>query len=222
MSTTAQQVLSRVRDTLLDEAAVAWSDPDLLNYLNEAQRAAVFLKTDANPVQEHVGLAVGIVQSIPQGQSGVLDGVGVLDVTHNFSGTTAGRVVTLVDKELLDETNRFWPSSTPESVVENWCADPRDPTRFYVSPPNDGTGIVNVVYGAIPDQVFTTSQSIGLRDTYVPFIINYMLAQAYGKNSLRGDTAKSGYYMQQALQMLGIRAQTQIAVAPKVSQSPGM
>ncbi len=222
MSTTALQIINRVRDTLLDASAAVWSNDDLLDYMNEAQRAAVFLKLDANPVQEHVSLAAGVVQSIPQGQSGVLDGAGIIDVTHNLVGVALGRVVTLVDKELLDETNRFWPASTPEVTVENWCADPRDPTRFYVSPPNSGAGIVNIVYGGIPDLIFTTGQTIGLRDTYVPFIINYMLSQAYSKNSLKGDVAKTGYYMQQALQMLGIKSQSQVAVAPKVSSSPGM
>lgn len=222
MSTTALQVINRVRDTLLDESAVVWSNADLLNYINEAQRAAVFLKLDANPVQAAITLAAGVVQSLPLASVSFQDGAGVIDVTHNLVSGSPGRVITLADKELLDETNRFWPAATQVATVQNWCADPRDARRFYVSPPNNGAGVVNVVYGAIPAAITDPATSLTLIDTYVPFVIAYVLSQAYGKNSLKGDVAKSAYYMQQAMQALGMKSQTQIAVAPKVSQSPGM
>lgn len=222
MSTTALQVINRVRDTLLDESAVVWSNTDLLEYINEAQRAAVFLKLDANPVQAAITLVAGVVQSLPLGNVSFQDGAGIIDVTHNLVSGSPGRVITLADKELMDETNRFWPAATQVATVQNWCADPRDARRFWVSPPNDGTGVVNVVYGAIPAAITSTATALTLIDTYVPFVIAYVLAQAYGKNSLKGDVAKSAYYMQQAMQALGLKSSTQIAVAPKVSQSPGM
>lgn len=222
MATTALQIINRVRDTLLDASAVVWPNAILLDYINEAQRATVFVKLDANPVQASLTLAAGVVQSLPLAAGGFQDGAGIIDVTHNLVAGSPGRVITLADKELLDETNRFWPAATQVATVQNWCADPRDARRFYVSPPNNGAGVVNVVYGAIPAAITDTATNLTLIDTYVPAVINYVLAQAYGKNSLKGDVAKSAYYLQQWGQALGLKSQTQVAVAPKVSESAGM
>mgnify|MGYP001559838227 CR=1 FL=1 len=219
----ASTIIARLRDTLLDEAAVVWSDDDLLQYISEAQRQIVFLKNDALPIEANLPLFTGVSQRLPLRSDDFLDGLCVIDVLRNYDNTNElqGRSITLVDKELLDETNRFWPTATQTAEVDSWAADPRDPRRFLVSPPNDGTGYVTVLYGAIPGDLIA-SDVIELPDAYVPSIIYYALAQAYGKNSLKGDLVKSNFYTQQFMQGLGIKAQSQIAVAPKVSESSGM
>lgn len=207
----ASAVVSTVRTTLVDADAVGWSDDELLQYLNEAQRAVVLLKPDANAISVEITLAAGTRQALPA------DGVAVFDLEFNVA---SGRRITLVDKEVLDETNRFWPAATRVVDVEHWCADPRERTAFVVTPPNDGTGEVLAVYGAVPEAL-EAEDPIGLGDHYEPVLIQLTLARAYAKNTQRQDLAKSTAAMQAATTMLGIGSQGQVAVAPRVSSSPG-
>ena len=208
----ASVIVNACRVTLIDAAAATWSDAELLGYLNEAERAVVFLKPDAYTVRDYIPMVAGTNQAIPTG------GVAVLDLSQN---EVSKRRVTLVDKELLDEANRFWQAATEETDVQHWCADPRDPTRFDITPPNDGTGSVLCLYGAVPTAIAATSNAINLNDSYQYALECFTLSRAYAKNSRKQDLAKSAAYMNEFRQSLGIKATAQIAVAPKVSSNVG-
>ena len=141
MAVSVDTILDSVSVTLLDTARRTWSRAELLGYLNEALRATAFVKPDMYPVRDFVTLAAGIAQELPA------DGVALIDATDNEA---TGRTVTQTDLALLQEENRFWPAATQQAEVENYAADPRTPRRYYVFPPNDGTGSVRVTYGAVP------------------------------------------------------------------------
>jgi hypothetical protein len=208
----ASVIVNACRVTLIDAQAATWSDDELLGYLNEARRTVVLLKPDAYTVREYLALVAGTKQQLPAG------GVAILDCGDNEA---TGRVATLVDRELLDHMNRFWPAATPESGVMHWCADPRDPRRFDVAPPNDGTGSLEVLYGMTPAAV-ALGEEIGLLDVYQYPLECFTLARAYAKNTKRQDLGKSGGYMQEFRQSLGLKSVAQVAVAPKVNQNVGM
>lgn len=208
---TASVILSSARITLLDLAARTWSDDDLLDYLNEFLRTTAGVKPDFYTVQDYVALIGGDLQVIPA------DGVALIDITENADG----RVITQADFKLLQESNRFWPRGTRESTVENFAADPRNPRRFVVSPPNDGTGSVRLLYGAVPPQIMYADEEMPVSDSYQNAAINFVLAKCYAKNSQRQDIAKANSYMGQWAQFLGLKSQAQLAVSPKVASSPG-
>jgi hypothetical protein len=205
---------SGARVTLIDAAKVTWSDVELLGYLNEGIRATVFLKPDTNVVRDYVTLAAGDRQELPAG------GVAVLDVLQN-SVAKGGRNITQVDESLLDECNRFWPAGTRVPQVEHYTADPRDPRRFRVFPPNDGTGSVEVMYGALPTPIAAIGDAVPMSDSYQAALIAFVLSKAYAKNSTKQDLGKSDRYVNQWQGMLGVKSKAQFAVAPKVSQEPG-
>lgn len=207
--------ISNARSTLVDAAGTTWTDADLEAYYNEGLRALALLKPDAYVVDGDVALAAGTRQVLPEGA------VAIFDVEYN---STSKRRVTLVDKELLDEMNRFWPAATQETDVQHWCADPRERTVFVVTPPNNGSGSVHAVYGAVPPAVGMstgTSSAIPVGDQYEPAILQYVLHRAYAKNTKRQDLGKSQAALQQFMTLLGIGSKGQAAVAPKVNTSPG-
>jgi hypothetical protein len=208
----ASVIVDACRVTLIDVAKVTWSDDELRGYLTEAERNTVFLKPDAYPLREYVELATGTQQSLP------VDGVAILDVNDNEASK---KVVTLVDKGLLDNENRFWRAGTQETDVQHWCADPRDPRRFHVTPPNDGSGSVEILYGAVPPPINYLQQDINLTDSYQYTLECFVLSRAYAKNSRKQDLVKSSAYMNEFRQTLGIKSTAQVAVAPKVGNTPG-
>ena len=218
MTVTAATILASAASTLLDTAHRTWPSSELLEYLNEAQRATAFVKPDLYVVETDVALVAGITQRIPD------DGIALVNIKRNtivFPDTGLERVVTQCDSGLLDEAYRFWPSGTPTRRVEHFTADPRNPLHFDVFPPNDGTGLVVMAYGAVPPRIMYEDEELQVPDSFEPTFLNYMLGRAYEKNSKRQDLTKSAAYYQRWGQALGLKSQAQIAVAAKVGAEPG-
>lgn len=191
----------------MDAAAATWSAAVLLADLNSAERKVCLLKPEVYPVRAAIPMVVGAKQTVPAG------GIAILDLYDNVSN---GQTIRLVDRGLMDEAARFWSAATQEAVVQDWAADPRDPTHFDVLPPNDGTGSVNALYGAVPTAIASAATAINLPDVYESVLKCFLLAEAYAHSSKRHDPQKSAFYEQQGMQLLGIKSQSQVAVAPKV------
>lgn len=205
-------MLDSVSGTLLDRARRTWSLAELVQYTNEALAATAAVKPDMFVRQEAVSLVAGTLQRIPDG------GVALLNVTHN---EVSGRVITQVDGGLLNEANRFWPAATRQTDVEHFAADPRDPTRFDVTPPNDGTGSVQMTWGAVPDPVTGSSgEELDISPSYEPILINYILGRCYEKNTTAGNPAKAMSFKNQWGVMVGLKSKGQATVAPRSAVSP--
>lgn len=205
-------LLDSVSTTLLDQSRRTWELPELCSYLNEALAATANVKPDMYTRQEFMTPAAGISQVIPA------DGVALLDIIQNETG----QVVTQVDAGLLDEANRFWPAATQETEVEHFAADPRDPRRFNVTPPNDGNGSIQILYGAIPETVTGSSgETLPIAGSYLAPLTFYVLGKCYAKNSKKQDLGKATSYMNQWGALIGLKTKGQVAVAPKVAVSEG-
>jgi hypothetical protein len=214
MTIPASDLIDPVAALLLDTAHRTWPLAELLGYLNEALRATAFVKPDMYTIQTDFTPAAGVLQTLPS------DGVALLDITQNLTGRK--RSITQVDEGLLEEASRFWPAATQQAEVEHFTADPRNPRRFRVFPPADGTGSVQILYGAVPPQLVYDAEDIPVADSFQTALTNFMLSRAYAKNSKKQDLAKSSFYMQQWGALLGLKSQAQVAVAPRTSQSPGV
>lgn len=212
------ELMDEVAAILLDTAHVAYSQDFLLVAFNDSMRFVCNEKADAYIVQGPIPLVDGVVQTLPVG------GISLIDIQKNEGN---GKVVTLVDRELLDEENRFWPNPVggAQHVIEHYAVDERNPTRFFVTPPHVGINSLTGTYGAVPasvliDDIATTD--IPLLPNFIPAMRAYMLAYAYGKNSKRQDPTKHTAYMQEAVSLIGMRTQSQFALAPKVSGAQGV
>lgn len=215
MAVSVETVINNVARTLLDTAFRTWSRAEHVANLNIAQRLICGdYKLDAYPKREFVTMVAGIAQDLPA------DGTALIEITDNEA---SGRSVTQTDLAILQEENRFWPAATQQTEVENYAADPRTPRKFYVFPPNDGSGSVRITYGAIPPELTGSSgENIALSDAYQYPIERIMLSLAFAKNSVRQDLSKSQAFINEARLALGLKSQGQVAVAPKTSQSPGV
>ena len=209
MTINAAAIIDSATGSLLDRTGRTWSPADKLGYLNEALRTTAFVKPDMYVVQLEYTLAVGEKQALPA------DGVATIDVSRN----TGGRVITEVDKDLLAEASRFWPAGTKEKVVEHFTTDPKNPRRFVVFPPNDGTGIVDLIYGATPPEVMYATEDIDIPAAYQTPLVNFVLSKCFSKNTKRQDLVKADAFMKQWAQLLGLKSTAQIAIAPRVSTS---
>lgn len=212
----ASDIIGGVRSTLFDPApGVGWSDSELIGYINEALRTTASVKPDMYTVRGFIALVAGEYQQLPA------DGIALLDVDRN-SDASGGRVITQVDADILAESARFWPASTKQAQVEHYLADPRSPRRFRVFPPNDGTGVVNVVYGATPPALAAVGDTVPVSEAYQGALTAYTLSKAYSKPSTRADATKTQMYMAQWGQLVGLKSKGQVAVAPTVTDSPGL
>jgi len=214
MTIAASTIVDEAATLLLDTAHRTWPLAELLGYLNEALRATAFVKPDMYTVEEAFTPTVGVLQNLPS------DGVAFMDITQNLIGRK--RNVTQADEGLLEEANRFWPAATPQAEVEHFTADPRNPRRFRVFPPADGTGSVQILYGAVPPTIVYDTEDIPVPDSFQTALLDFVLSRAYAKNSKKQDMAKSSFYRQAWAAALGLKSQAQIAIAPHTSQSPGV
>ena len=213
MTVAVDDIINSVATTLLDTAHRGWSRAELVGYINEALAATAGAKPDFYTVEQDISMVAGITQALPEG------GLSLFNVSKNV---TSSRVVTQVDGALLDEANRWWPAATQEVDVEHFTADPRDPRRFSITPPNDGTGAVTATFGAVPDAVTGSSgEEIPVAGSYLSPLVEYVLGKCYGKNSKSQDLTKSNTHMQRWGTLVGLKAKAQIAVAPKVAVSEG-
>jgi hypothetical protein len=161
---------------------------------------------------EPVGLVAGPVQLMPD------DCISLLSIYYNV---TSGEIINQVGLDLQNQSNRSWPATAQAEDVAEYMTDVRNPRRYLVYPPNDGTGSVMMLYGAEPPTLVAgaPSQTINIPDTYQNALWAYTCAMAYAKNTKRQDVAKSNTMMAMFNQFMGLRTAGQVAVAPKLDNS---
>lgn len=205
-----RDVLYRASSQLLDLSPqfTRWTERELVNWLNDAQRAiAKYLPSSCARV-DAIRLKAGTKQSIELiAQGDVIPGDGsaatavrgnmVQDVIRNLgvNGSTPGRVVRRVDRESLDQSDPNWHTATAKTPVSQWSFDPRTPRVFYVVPPVPATSSwwLEVSYLANPADIPNPGNEYGMDgasttvisidDKHVDDILNYMLARAHMKDA---------------------------------------
>lgn len=174
----ASSIINKAATMLFDTNNVKWSRAELLGWANDAQRALVALVPEASSKLNSLHMVAGARQTIPA------DGHMLLEVTRNMgtAGTVAGRVPKRIDREILDESTPDWSSAAATVAITTYMYNLRDRSAFYVSPPSDGTGYLEVIYSAIPVAMVETD-AITVSDIYVPAMLDYLLWRAKSKNA---------------------------------------
>lgn len=220
---TAQSIITRARKLFHDDTGVRWPDQECLDWLNDGQREIVLLKPNAYSVNAVVQLVPGTKQSIPQ------TGIQLIDIVRNMTGvapnfTTPGKVVRLVDREVLDSTIPTWHSSpaAADGQVDHYVFDGRDPKTFYVYPQAPATpNAVEMIYSAAPANVATITGTITLDDIYANALLDYIMYRSYSKDAefAANENRAAGYY-QAFLNSLGLKTKSEQSVNPN-NVSPG-
>ena len=183
----ASDVVTDVANTLLDpgivtNTGVAWSQAEILSYLSAGQLAAAMQKRDIAPIVGPVPLVAGSVQQLPA------TGLQVIDAYYNVG---SGNAVLPGTMRVLDRMVPNWRAMTPSIDVVDYFTDERSPLIFHVSPPNNGSGALQMLYGALPALVTTMGQTLALPDIWRQALWAFVCGTAYAKNSRRQDLVKS-------------------------------
>lgn len=217
MAVLASAILTRVRTQLIDSGATRWPDSELLKWLSDGQRAIVKLVPSASAKRATVPLAAGTLQALPD------DAYMLLSVERNnvSDGGTPGRAVRIISRELLDAFDPDWHTATRKKVAQNYAFDPNTPREYFVQPPNDGTGFVDVVYSELPADVDADTDTLTVHDIYQTELVDYVLYRAYEKDAdfAAGQAYASTYY-QKFTAALGGTEEGTVAANPNLSLSP--
>lgn len=209
----ASEISDRARLVLNDADGVRWLDAELVKWINDGQRAIVVVRPDASVLNTTLTLSTGTKQTIPS------DGLRLLDITRNINADgSGGRVVRLVDRDVLDTQNVNWHSDTTSLTIKNYVYDNRDPKTFYVYPPATSSAKLEIIYAKNPTDCASLSSSLAIADIYADALLNYVLYRAYSKDAeFAQNLTLSGSYLQIFNGMLGIKTTKDAAYSPDLN-----
>ena len=225
MTVTAKNIIDRVRTQLIDIGSTKrWTDTELLNWLSDAQRAVVAVQADASNEVTSLPLQVGTRQRIPD------DGNLLLGITRNMGadGNTPGRAIRLISREIIDSQNPDWHTELKRAVIYNYIFDPQDRVAFYVYPPSDGTGHIELNYSRVPADMTELADPIIVQDIYRTALFDYVMFRACQKDSdFAGGQAVAQTYFQSFVAFMNADTGTETTNNPNLQlagfnpQAPG-
>jgi hypothetical protein len=200
MTTLAEVIVNDVSELLQDINKERWSDAVLLRWMSESQQLIATHKPESVATRASVALAAGVDQSIPT------DGLMLLRARRN---TASGAIVQLVDEDSQNRIAPTWPGAAQTLDANTYIYDPEiDPLTFMVSPPNNGSGSLEVVYAKIPTPVAATTSAISVNDSFVPLIKDYVMYRALQMETEGQNLSRAAQHLSTFLQGLGLNSQT--------------
>jgi hypothetical protein len=176
MATTVRSVLNRAAALLSDEEFVRWEESELLEWLNDGQRAvAKGPATDAFVVRDDITVVAGTVQNLPS------NAIRLVDVVKNVGGDSNGSAILQSDYAIVDMLKNLWRASAP-GPAENFFFDERNPKQFEVYPPAVGGELIEIVYNAQPDDA-TMNGNIVIDDLYADALVDYIVYRSLSKDT---------------------------------------
>ncbi len=205
-------VLNRANKILNDVTKVRWQMQELLDWFNDAQKAVVAQRPDANAVNTVFLCTNNSRQTLPS------DGLRLIKVIRN---TLAGTAITLIDEQILNEQARDWHNnSVTVTDVKHYIYDDRDPKHFYLFGVPVNTHSIDIVYSTAPVAIIivnflTDLQTITLDDVYVNPLIDFILSRAYSKDAeYAADPARSSEHFNKFMAALGNKTEADVAASP--------
>lgn len=176
---TAKTIIDKASVQLIDLANIRWTRSELLSWLNDGMRQIVLIQPSASSTTVSKQLVAGTRQTLPTG------GWLLLQMYRNMgtNGTTPGRAIRIVSRELLDNFNPNWHTATAAAEVRNYIYDIQDQTVFYVYPPNTGTQYVELNYSAQPTDLTSETDVIPIFDIFQSALVDYILYRACSKDA---------------------------------------
>lgn len=197
-------ILGRAVNLLQDKEYIQWTKDELIEWLNEAVERVIGLRPDANAVVEDIALVAGARQSIPA------DATQLLRLDRNKNGPG----VLQLKRADIDDFDPDWIIATAAATVSEWTFDRDTPRFFWVSPPNDGTGVVEAIVAKIPDAVGESEDSVGLPASFTGPLVDYIIFRALDKNTEQGMKQLAKGYWALFLQGLGMKHEVREETAP--------
>lgn len=208
MAVTADQVITRAARTLNDLAHERWTEAELLEYLSDAQWAAVQQRPDVNPVTRTFTCVEGAKQNLAD------DDYVLINVTRNDGGD----VISHVDRKALDQVNPGWIAATSVAATDHFVYDTAERRHFYLSPPVTAGTEIEIVTAKMPPAITAAASNIRLQDIYVPALVAYILHRAFLKDiAAEGQSVEksTACYTQFLAAIHGLRAAIELIKAER-------
>lgn len=228
MAITAKDVFQRVQILLQDQENVRWTLDELRLWLNDGQREIVLWKPNAKSSTVVLPLVAGTYQTLSTTYLSMLRAV--RNITSEGPPRVGGRAVRTVPREILDATIPDWHSASQKAVVTNVVYDQAEPRAFYVFPPNNGTGKLEVIASQAPTDIAAPADptnlasytaTIGLDDIYANALADYVMYRAYMKDAgYAGNAQRAVACYTQFSNALGIKLRNEIAISPNSPNPP--
>ena len=206
---TSNEILTRVNKLLNDPGYTRWPKEELLNYLNDAQRAIVLRRPDSYTADiDNFVCVEGTKQSLPA------DALKLIDVTRNESGKA---IRGPYNRQVLDDNYDTWYAGKTAQEVELYIYDERNPKTFYVYPGVVAGINLTLVYSKAPPAIDAVGNDAGeviaLDDVYVNAIIEWVLYRSYMKDAeYAANPNKSQMHMNAFKSQLGEKSQADVAM----------
>jgi hypothetical protein len=218
-TTKAIDLINRVAVTLQDPTFVRWTQQELLNYLNDAQRQVVLFRPDAKTVNTTHTCVAAAKQTL------AADGLRLINVLRNKDG----RAITKVDRKILDvQLPNWWETPVDATGVKHFVYDAIDPKVFYLFPKPAVTNQIEIVYATSPADLLVSNftsdtQVISIDDIYANAIMDYMMYRSYQKDSEFANLNRAGLFFQAFGNALGIKTQADGGLNDNmIAQQPGV
>lgn len=212
---TSNEILTRVNKLLNDPGYTRWPKEELLNYLNDAQRAIVLRRPDSYTVDiDDFACVKGVKQALPA------DALKLIDIPRNAMGKA---IRGPYNRQVLDDNYDEWYAGDAAQKVELYIYDERNPKTFYVYPGVVAGVELTLVYSKAPPAIDVaendSGEVIALDDVYVNAIIEWILYRSYMKDAeYAANPNKSQMHMNAFKSQLGEKSQADVAM---MSQEKG-
>lgn len=223
MTVLVKDLLDRARILLQDSANVRWPLVELTGWFNDGQREIVLNKPNACSKTALLSLVAGTLQKIPDNYVSVIRFVRNID--NPIAVAAGGRIIYTVPRDELDASYPTWHTMAQVKSVKCVAYDQADTRAFYTYPPNNGTGYIEAVLAAIPQEIAIPAgdvtdldlytSPIGLDDIYANTILDYGLYRAYLKDAAIPNSAQlSSFHYQQFANAVGIKYRGELMANP--------
>lgn len=209
----ASAIIDRARLQAIDTGKVRWSDQELLLWLSDGQRSVVAIAPSASAKTDLHTLVAGSKQTLPE-QAHML-----LSVLRNVDPATSapGRAVRVTSAEVLDTHNPNWHAAAQSQFVRHYVYDPAVPKTFYVWPPNDGNGKIELTYSLDPPDLVALNDPIMVQNLYQTALTDYLLYRMHSKDSdFSAGSQLANMFLQAFMAFMQSGEQTQLAANPNI------
>lgn len=199
MSLTMQDCMTDARSILQDTDATAYrvSDIDLLRFGNFALMEIALRRPDLFSTFGEIPLTAGeTFQSLPAGALRLMEIIRV----------KTGRVVKECTMDDLDQFDVNWHAEA-NGVTRNWVRHPRDPVKFFVSPPPAAATVLIGQYAATP-AIQAAAAALPIPDAYAPVISDYIVWRAESRDDEYVSAPRAVMFMEAFNVSLGISAKS--------------
>lgn len=211
MSMTGNTIKALVQQVGRDRDGDVYTDQDLLEVINNAQRTTCLVRPDACSVTASVQLAQAAQQSLSSSYRRLLG----LNVNTGADGETIGDAI--IGPTPMEEMDAFLPGwrTTTGEAVEQYIYNQDTPRTWYVYPYVASTWHVEGRWAKNPTALVALSDTMDLDDVYEAAVFNYTMYLLFSRddettpNGQRAQAHRGEFY-----NVLGLKTQADAGTDP--------